>query len=137
MIKDNIVKGEIIIQYCPTGDMWADINTKALQRSLFHKTSGCLMGIGESYDDDIERLNNHPDLIPSQECAYNVSVKDISVLPKSGAVVKVIGVAQNAFPNATKKTYCFSVRACDRTLARQCHFYVPNVRHLMRTTRLS
>ena len=30
MIKDNIEKGKIIIQYCPTGDMWADINTKAL-----------------------------------------------------------------------------------------------------------
>ena len=30
MIKDKIGKGEISIQYCPTGDMWADINTKAL-----------------------------------------------------------------------------------------------------------
>ena len=30
MIKDKIRKGEIIIQYCPTGDIWADISTKAL-----------------------------------------------------------------------------------------------------------
>ena len=34
MIKDKIVKGEIVIQYCPTGEMWDDINTKALQGSL-------------------------------------------------------------------------------------------------------
>ena len=30
MIMDKIVKGDVIIQYCPTGDMWAYINTKAL-----------------------------------------------------------------------------------------------------------
>eukprot|EP00957_Ditylum_brightwellii_P113893 8682775-Ditylum_brightwellii.AAC.1 len=31
MIKDKIGQGEVIIQCCPTDDMWADINTKALQ----------------------------------------------------------------------------------------------------------
>ena len=36
-IKDKIEKKEVIIQYCPTGDMWEDINTKALQGSLFYK----------------------------------------------------------------------------------------------------
>ena len=53
MIKDKIGKGEIVIQYCPTGDMWADINTKALQGSMFYKIRGCLMGIGEYYYDKI------------------------------------------------------------------------------------
>ena len=42
MIKDKIGKGEVIIQYCPTGDMWAAINTKALQGSLFYKMRACL-----------------------------------------------------------------------------------------------
>ena len=42
MIKDKIGKGEVIIQYCPTGDMWAAINTKALQDSLFYKMRACL-----------------------------------------------------------------------------------------------
>ena len=73
MIKDNIGKGEIIIQYCPTGDMWDNINTKDLQGSLFYKMRSLLMGIGKDYNDDIERLNTHPDLLPSQECAENVS----------------------------------------------------------------
>ena len=66
MIKDKIDKGEIVIHYLPTDDMWADINTKAWQGSLFYKMRGCLMGIGEDYDDDIERLDTNPDLLPSQ-----------------------------------------------------------------------
>ena len=37
MIKDKIGRGEVIIQYCPTGDMGADIKTKALQGSLLYK----------------------------------------------------------------------------------------------------
>ena len=37
MIKNKLGRGEVIIQYCPTGDMWTGINTKALQGSLFYK----------------------------------------------------------------------------------------------------
>ena len=55
MIKDKIGRGEVVIQYCPTGDMWADINTKALQGSLFYKMRARLMGIDENYHDDLER----------------------------------------------------------------------------------
>ena len=33
-----------------------------------------------------------------------MSAEDASVLAKAGAVVKVLGVAQSAFPNFTKKT---------------------------------
>ena len=53
MIKDKIGKGEVIIQYFPTGDMWAYINTKALQGGLFYKMISRLMGVDENYDDDI------------------------------------------------------------------------------------
>ena len=53
MIKDNIGKGEINIQYLPTGDMWVNINSKDLQGSLFYKISSRLMGIGEDYNDGI------------------------------------------------------------------------------------
>ena len=45
MIKDKIGKGEVIIQYCPTGDMCADMNTEALQVSLFYKMRSQLMGV--------------------------------------------------------------------------------------------
>ena len=73
MIKYKIGKGEIFIEYFTTGDMWDNINTKDLQGSLFYKMRSLLMGIGKDYTDDIERLNSHPDLLPSQECADNVS----------------------------------------------------------------
>ena len=120
MIKDNIGKGEIVIQYFPTGDMWSDINTKTLQGRLFYNIYGRLIGIGEGYDDDIDRLNTHPDLLPSQECADNVSAEETSVLEKAGYIVKVLRVAQNALPNATKKTQA-AVEALllNRIMARQ------------------
>ena len=63
MIKDKIVKGKVIIQYCPIGDMWADINTKALQGSLFYKMRARFMGVDKNYDDNIENQNTHPDLL--------------------------------------------------------------------------
>ena len=66
MIKDKIGKGEVIIQYCPTGDMWADINTKALQGSLFYKMRSWFMGVDENYDDDIENQNKNPFLLPQE-----------------------------------------------------------------------
>ena len=62
---------------------------------------GRLMGIVEDYGDDIERLNTHQGLIPSQECEDNVSAEDVSVLAKSGAIVEVLYIAQNSFPNST------------------------------------
>ena len=62
------------------------------------------MGISEGYDDEIERLDTHPNLLPSQECAVNVSAEDASVLTKAGHIVKVLAVAKAALLNATKKT---------------------------------
>ena len=74
MIKDKIWKGEVIIQYFSTGDMLADINTKALQGSLIYNMRARLIGVDENYDDDIENQYTHPDLLPqeSQECATTV-----------------------------------------------------------------
>lgn len=36
-LLDYIVKGELRVKYCPTGDMVGDFFTKPLQGSLFHK----------------------------------------------------------------------------------------------------
>ena len=66
MIKDEIGKGEVIIQYCPTGDMWSDINTKAIQGILFYKMRDRLMVVDDDYDDNIEKQNKHPDLLPQE-----------------------------------------------------------------------
>ena len=88
MIKDKIGKGLIVIQYFPTGDIWSDIFTKDLQVILLYKMRDCLMGIGEDYDNDIERLNTHPDVLPSHECADNFLAEDSSVLAKQEILLK-------------------------------------------------
>ena len=41
---DQIVKGEIQVEWCPTKDMIADIMTKPLQGSLFRMFSDLIMG---------------------------------------------------------------------------------------------
>ena len=66
MIKDKVGRGEVIIQYYPTGDMRADRNTKALQGGLFYKMCTRLMGVPENYDNDVERQNTHVDLLPQE-----------------------------------------------------------------------
>lgn len=47
-ITDRVKKGEVNIEYCPTGDMIADFFTKPLQGSLFRKFRNLIMGVGEA-----------------------------------------------------------------------------------------
>ncbi len=96
MIKDKIGQGEVMIQYGPTGDMWADINTKALQGSLFYKMRARLMGIDENYHDDLERENTHPTLLPqeAQECGVSDETKE--VLRKAGTIRTLLAATKNS-----------------------------------------
>ena len=86
--------------------MWADINTKTLQGSLFYKMRARLMNVDENYDDDIENQNTRPYMLPreSQECATTVSEETKKMLAKSGAFCKVMAVTQAGLPNDTRKT---------------------------------
>ena len=120
MIKYKIGKGEVIVQYCPTGDMWADINTKALQGSLLYNMRARLMVVDDNYDGDIEEQNTHPDLLPqeSQECATTVSEETKKILDKDGAFRKVMSVTQAGIPNATRKTQVAVAALVLKTMAR-------------------
>ena len=102
MIKDKVGKGEIIIQYCPTCDMWEDITTKALQGSLFYKMRARLMGIDENYHDDLEREATHPDLLPqeTQECA--ISDKNKELLHKAGAIRTLMAAKKQGLHTSTQ-----------------------------------
>jgi hypothetical protein len=44
-ITNRIVKGDLKIEWCPTGDMIGDYMTKLLQGALFHKFRKMLMGM--------------------------------------------------------------------------------------------
>ena len=121
MIKDKIGKGEVIIPYCPTGDMWEYINTKALQGSLFYNMRSRLIGVDENYDDDIDNQNTHQDLLPqeSQECATTVSEETEKMLAKAGAFRKVITFTQAGLHNATRKTQIAVATLVLKTVARR------------------
>ena len=104
MIKDKIGKGEIIIQYFPTGDMWADINTKALQGSLFYKTRARLMGVDENYHDDLERLATHPDLLPQETQECGISDENKELLHKAGAIRTLMAAKKQGLSTTTRNT---------------------------------
>ena len=101
--------------------MWEDINTKALQGSLFYKMRSRLMGVDENYDDYIEKQNTHPDLLPqeSQECTTTVSEETKKMLAEAGAFRKVMVVTQAGLPNATRKTQVAVAALVLKTMARR------------------
>ena len=119
MIKDKIGRGEIIIQYCPTGDMWADINTKALQGGLFYKMRARLMGVAENYDDEAERLLTHADLLPRklQECALPTKAEEL--LRKAGTIRAVVSMARKSLPTASRKTHAAVAALLLRSMVRR------------------
>jgi hypothetical protein len=50
-VKDKIGQGEIVLEHCPTDQMWTDINTKPKQGAVFREFRGQVMGIPADYDD--------------------------------------------------------------------------------------
>ena len=97
------------------------INTKALQGILFYKMRARLMGVDENYDNDIEKHNTHPDLLPqeSQACATTVSEETKKMLAKAAAFRKVIAVTQAGLTNATSKTQVAVAALVLKTMARR------------------
>ena len=50
-VKDKIDQGEIIVEHCPTEQMWTDINTKPKQGKVFREFRAQIMGIEPDYKD--------------------------------------------------------------------------------------
>ena len=50
-IKDKINQDEIVVEHCPTEQMWTDINTKPKQGAVFREFWGQVMGIPGDYVD--------------------------------------------------------------------------------------
>ena len=66
-ITDRVEEGEVDIQYCPTEMMWADVLTKPKQGKSFRLDRSHLMNVPIDYDDNVERRNTHPQLLPPDE----------------------------------------------------------------------
>jgi hypothetical protein len=52
-IKDKIDQDEIVVEHCPTDQMWTDINTKPKQGAVFREFRGQVMGILGDYVDSV------------------------------------------------------------------------------------
>eukprot|EP00957_Ditylum_brightwellii_P172883 13161720-Ditylum_brightwellii.AAC.1 len=104
MIKDKIVQGELIIQYCPTDDMRADINTKVLQGSLFYKMQARLMEFDEDYHNDLERENTHPTLLPQEAQECRICDETREVLCKAGAICTLLATTKTSLPDVQRIT---------------------------------
>jgi hypothetical protein len=63
----KIADGNLEVIYCPTEMMWADVLTKPKQGKPFRLNRSHLMNIPFNYDDNVERTNTHPLLLPQDE----------------------------------------------------------------------
>ena len=85
LIMNKVAQGDLSIQHKGTKDMWTDVNTKPVQGLLFRKFRHEMMGAPVDYDDDVERRNTHPMLLPKIEnkrltIPETELLKDIAVL---------------------------------------------------------
>ena len=63
LIKGKIDQGDIEIQYKYTERMWSDMLIKPPQGKVFCEFCGNLMNVPENYNNEVERLNTHSDLL--------------------------------------------------------------------------
>ena len=66
LIKDLVDKGNIEIMHAPTEEMWSYVLTKPHQGMLSKKMRDLLMNVDVNYNDDLERRNTRPQLLPEE-----------------------------------------------------------------------
>ena len=77
------------------------------------------MGVAENYDDDVERQDTHPDLLPqeAQECAISQETKYL--LHKAGVIRTMVAASRRTLPKATRKTQVAVAALLLRSMARR------------------
>jgi hypothetical protein len=70
-VKDKIDQGELEVQHMPTDKMWCDMLTKPKQGRGFRVDRSQIMNCEEDYDDEAERLQTDPQLLPEPEPMAN------------------------------------------------------------------
>jgi hypothetical protein len=73
LIKDYYDAGEVDLQYCPTGCMWADVLIKPLQGQIFRDMQAFLQNCSRDYDDDLERQQDEQAYQSAKEQVATVS----------------------------------------------------------------
>ena len=85
LVKDRIDTGDLEIRHAPTENMWSDVLTKPQQGILFKRMRAEVMNCSENYNDDLERKNTHPKLLP--QAAEGIPQESVSLLKKTGVTV--------------------------------------------------
>ena len=78
-----------------------------------------LLGIAESYDNDVERQDTHPDLLlkEEKECAISQETKDL--LHKAGEIRTMVAAVIRTLLKATKQTQVVVAAVLLRSMARR------------------
>ena len=87
LAKDYSDRGEIKFSYLPTDKMWIDMHTKPKQGTPFRTDRAKLMNCPVNYDDDVERANTHPSLLPESGVQTSV-IKRPSAPNHRGSVLR-------------------------------------------------
>ena len=83
--------------------MWSDVLTKPQQGSLFKRMRAELMNIAVDYDNDLERKDTHPKLLPEE--VTEVPAEAVGILRKSEEMraVKKVTTGGNLKVSASKR----------------------------------
>ena len=72
-IKDKVEQGEVKVEHRPTNEMWSDTLTKPKQGKGMRVDRAMLMGCEENYDDDKEREDTSPELLPKETAEVTIN----------------------------------------------------------------
>ena len=67
LAKNKIEDGDVELEYCTTELMWINMHTEPKQGTPFRLNRSKLMSIPVEYDDEKEKRNTNPMLLPSEK----------------------------------------------------------------------
>ena len=95
-MKDKIEGGELEVEHMGTAELLADVHTKPQQGKLFYTMRSHLMNCPVDYDDEKERLETHPALLPTEGYVEMLQGESAKILEKAVAMLVVRSLARGA-----------------------------------------
>ena len=108
---DVINRGDMIVEYCPTEEMWADILTKPLQGAPFGKMRSVLMNMPEHYVDPDKKAGTNSSIRSTGTGVQDTEIAGVRTQgTKKVRFTKPITRAQKKTPRKQKAKPLTSVR---------------------------
>ena len=77
------------------------------------------MGVAENYDDDVERQDTHPYLLPQEAHECEISQETKELLHKAGSIRTMVAAVRRTLPEATRQTQVAVAALLLRSMARR------------------